>query len=115
MSRWHNTTPRSVDTPEPGFFRMRLVRGGPWVAAELRRDADGAWTALIDGVPSQPSSPDPAVAADVFRIWHGAEAVTASEHAYLIERAAWARQHSPDSPEATPRQPIRLGRLPPVF
>ena len=28
---------RNLNKPEPGYFKMRLVRGGPWVPARIRR------------------------------------------------------------------------------
>lgn len=104
---------RRVDQPEPGHFRIRLVKGGPWVAAEIRH-VDGAWVALIDGVPKTPH-PDPAQAEDVFRVWHYGERILPHEHQYLIEFAAYVRVHIPDAPEANPTRPIAIGREPPPF
>ena len=93
---------------------MRLVKGGPWVAAEIRYE-DGRWTGLIDGKPGDISSPDPAQAEPVFRIWHSAESIPAHEHAYLIERARYCRTHEPNAPEANPTRPINVGSEPPAF
>lgn len=107
--------PRRVDLPEPGLFRLRLVRGGPWVAAEIAQDEVGRWTATIDGAVLEPSHTDAALAEGVFRVWHYGHAIGASEHAFLVERALWSRIHAPDSPEANPKQPIRIGALPPAF
>lgn len=115
MSHRRDQAPRRVDEPSPGLFQIRLVRGGPWVAAEIERDALGVWRAAIDGVPQEPGHPDPAQAEGVFRIWHYGHPIGASEHAYLIERAKWARNHAPDSPEANPKRPVRVGSLPPAF
>lgn len=109
-------TPRRVDQPEAGHFKLRMVRGGPWVAAEIECDAQGVWSATIDGErQSGGAHTDPALAEGVFRIWHYGHAIDASEHAYLVERARWARIHAPDSPEANPTLPIRVGSLPPAF
>lgn len=109
-----NQAPRRVDQPEAGLFKTRITRGGPWVAAEIRCE-DGRWCALIDGVAQEPNHTDPALAEGVFRIWHYGERISDSEHAFLLERARWARIHAPDSPEANPERPINLGALPPAF
>jgi hypothetical protein len=106
--------PRRVDLPQPGLFKIRLVRGGPWVAAEIAQDEAGRWSATIDGAAAD-SHPDPAQAEGVFRIWHYGSVIDASEHAFLTERARWARTHAPDSPEANPKRPISVGAMPPAF
>lgn len=41
-------TPRPVDVPVPGFFRVRMAKGGPWVPARIMHE-DGLWLVLIDG------------------------------------------------------------------
>jgi hypothetical protein len=115
MAHDRNQTPRRVDQPTPGLFKLRLVRGGPWVAAEIECDALGVWSATIDGERQEPPHPDPALAECVFRIWHYGQETDASEHAFLVERARWARIHAPDSPEANPTRAIRIGSLPPAF
>lgn len=116
MSDRRNQAPRRVDQPEPGYFRIRLVKGGPWVAATIERDQHGVWSAIIDNQRSSGAAhTDPALATDVFRIWHYGERITPAEHAYLVERAAYCRLHMPDAPEANPTQPITIGRLPPAF
>jgi len=114
MAHDRRQAPRRVDQPEPGLFKLRLVRGGPFVAAEIHRDDAGRWIATINGKAAD-GHPDPALAEGVFRIWHYGIRISASEHAFLVERAAWARVHSPDNPEANPERPIRLGALPPAF
>lgn len=65
---------RPVDDPKPGFFRMRLVKGGPFVGAEIRhgapRDPETGgimeersfmWETIIDGKLARDPSPDPAL------------------------------------------------------
>lgn len=113
MSERRNQPTRRVDQPEPGYFCIRLVKGGPWVAAEIRH-IDGAWLALIDGVPKTPH-PDPAQAEDVFRIWHYGERIPNYEHAFMVQWAAHVRVFQPDAPEANPTRPINVGREPPPF
>lgn len=115
ISERHQQAARRVDEPSPGHFRIRLVRAGPWVAAEIRRSDEGVWSAWIDGAAMEPANADAALAAEVFRIWHYGEIIAEHEHAYLVERARWARTHAPDAPEANPTRPIRIGSEPPAF
>lgn len=116
MTHRRDQEPRRVDVPEPGFFAIRLVKGGPKVAATIERDAAGVWSTTIDGVrQSGAAHTDPALAEGVFRIWHYGERITEAEHRYLIDFAAYVRVHVPDAPEANPTQPIVIGRLLPAF
>lgn len=105
--------PRAVDKPEPGYFLLRLVRGGPHVAARILHD-DGQWQAIIDGVAADPHA-DPAQAVGVFRIWHGGRRCTQAEYDYRLSLKSWAVAAMPQHPAAQPRQPIDLASLPPVI
>lgn len=105
---------RVVDQPQPGLFKMRLVRRGPFVPAKIEK-IDGKWTATINGAEQWPPSADPVAAAGVLRIWHGAAAITAQEYEYLIELKAWAEASAPEHPAANPTKPIDLSSLPPVY
>lgn len=113
--RFRGEAPRQVDQPQAGQYAMRLVRGGVEVGAEIVLHPDGRWQAIIDGTPQEPAHTDPAQAAGVFRIWHGARRIPSHEHAYLLARGQWARSHAPDHPAADPTQRVRLSDLPPVF
>lgn len=116
---------RPVDDPKPGFFRMRLVKGGPFVGAEIRhgapRDPETGgimeersfmWETIIDGKLARDPSPDPAQAG-VFRVWLSGEQITEPEYRFLVADAKWARQHAPDDPIAQPTKPVTLADLPP--
>jgi hypothetical protein len=106
---------RSVDQPEPGWFEMRLVKGGPPVAARITRDEQGLWGAWIDGVPCGAMHTDPTLAAGVFRIWHGGRFCTEAEHDYRLAMKAWALEHDGNHPAANPTKPINLGARAPLF
>lgn len=114
MAHDRRQAPRRVDQPRPGLFKLRLVRGGPWVAASIEQDDAGRWVATVAGVRSEGHA-DPALADGVFRVWHYGHVITASEHAFLLERARWATIHAPDSPEANPERAINVAALPPAF
>lgn len=111
-------TPRAVDKPEPGFFRLRLIKGGPWVPAQIRR-VGTEWHATIAGVLSvyqselDDSCPSDAVA--VWRIWHGGKEINEDDYQLMLQRMAWARRDMPDHPAANPDKPVDMTKLPSLF
>ena len=105
---------RRIDQPEPGYFLLRLVKGGPQVAACIRHDA-GLWSAEIDGEPCGPAHADPSQADGVFRIWHAGRPTTAEEFAYRLQLRSWAVANDPSHPAAQASRPVDLRVLPPLF
>jgi hypothetical protein len=108
-----NQPPRAVDKPEPGWFEMRLVRGGPLVAAAVYFE-NGLWQAAIDGKLG-PASADPALADGVFRIWHGAERCDREIFEFRRDVKTWAMANDPSHPAANPREVIDLHSRRPLF
>jgi hypothetical protein len=104
---------RRIDAPEAGYFLVRLVRNGPWVAARIVRDEHG-WHAVIDGKRGE-SNHDPALADGVSRIWEWGRRVTQTEHDYHREMGAWARGYAPQHPAADPTRPYDPLTAPPSF
>lgn len=112
---------RNAGRPEPGFFALRLVKGGVEVAARITygptRDPDTGdaldrshyYAAEIDGQPDP--SPAPSPSDRVFRVWHYGRRIAESEFRYLTERGRWAREHAPAAPEANPRARVDLATL----
>jgi hypothetical protein len=115
---------RRIDRPEPGFFKLRLVRGGPFVAAVIfmpcpmvPADPDihpGEWCTPLDRsrhlearIDGRPAAPD--------RVWIGGRPIDSREYRYLIEGAAWDRSYAPEAPAANPTRAIDLTQLPPIF
>jgi hypothetical protein len=105
---------RVVDQPKVGYFKLRLVKRGPWVGARIDQ-IDGKWVATIDGTEQSPGHEDPVEAKGVLKVWHAGQFISQPEYNYLVQLAAWAREHSPDHPAANPGKPIDLATLPPVF
>ena len=107
---------RAIASPEPGFFRLKLTKGGPWVPAILYRpcpiefapetfqavDRHYRLVAEIDGK-----------LVDVHRVWTSGERITLAEYLYLKADHAWARQYAPHLPEANPGRAIDFDTLPP--
>jgi hypothetical protein len=83
---------RPIAEPEPGYFRMRLVKGGPWVAARIWIPF-GILMGEINGGEADPH-----------RIWESAERISV---------AAWLALMR--DPPANPDQPIDLAAMPPPF
>ena len=114
---------RQIDQPRPGYFKMRIVKGGPFVGAEIRhgpsRDPETGeelerswlWEALIDGKHARPPACDP-MNAGVFRIWESATEISEHEYRFMISDAEWCKQHAPEEPKSKPNAEINLVNLP---
>lgn len=113
------TAARSI-RPACGFFRLRLVAGGPWVPARISRpchctvlggagQVEHPWTDACDRFPpllAEIAGREPATdAATVERVWTG-QPVEEAEWRRLVAVAGWARDFAPDAPEATPERAI---------
>jgi len=103
------------DEPEVGFFKTKLVSGGPWVAVHIwdgpptdpltGETLDRSWRlqALVNDEPEDPTT-----------IWPGPVPIPQEEYDYLLTVRAWALEHNPDDPAAAPRRRIDMNKLPPI-
>lgn len=82
---------RIIGQPRPGFFKMRLVRGGPYVAARIWQ-AGEALKAHINAFP-----------ADLDRVWEFGREIGADEYKRLMGSALVASE------------PADLSRMPSPF
>lgn len=108
--------PRFASRPEPGFFKTRLVRGGPYVPARIFREP--AVDPLTGEVMERPCLLQAEIAGracDPERVWHFAWPIEEAEYRYLVATAAWAERHAPSEPAANPGRAIDLNDLPPLF
>ena len=117
---------RNIGEPRPGFFKLRKVRGGPYVGARIVHgpptdpltgetlDRSWLWETWIDGALVRSPSPEP-VKAGVFRVWYHGSEIPEAEYRYLIDDREWCRRNAPQSPEATPDQAVDLESMKPVF
>ena len=119
-------SPRALAKPEPGFYRVRLIRGGPWVAARISYgpppdpetgeplDRSWFWTVEIDG--QLYADPSPSWRrAGVDRVWLFGEKITEAEYDYLLAMRHHAVTHEPALPAAQPDKPVDLLRVPTPF
>jgi hypothetical protein len=89
----------------PGYYRLRLTKGGPWVAAHVAENGSctigGKEVDLTDGLP--PGWP-----------WHpldGGKLI----YDYMIDNAKWCASFDRDDPRARPRNPVDIERMRPPF
>jgi hypothetical protein len=107
---------RIVDQPQPGFFRLRLVRGGPWVCARIYIPCP------MDPFTGEPTERPRLICAEIngedveaHRVWHFGEPITASEFEFLLAESRWAHRYSPADPKANPRKKIDPLNIPRLF
>jgi hypothetical protein len=106
------TAPRVSDKPSPGHYLLRLVRGGPWVAAEISLGDDG-WTVMIDGAVDGPAH-DPWSLPNMERVHFYGRPTTIEDAQYRIGRKRWAEIYAPHDPAANPTKRIDLDRFTPI-
>lgn len=118
--------PRNIAAPEPGYWMIRLVKGGPAVPAMIEcrphepgnpfnvldRSPRSLWHAEIDGEP-----------ADVERVWNARPVpgpddkpqITRAEYDYQVALGRHAKEYLPNHPRANPRSKIDLMTVPLPF
>lgn len=121
-----------TDTPQAGFYRMRLVRGGPVVAVRIwfgapvidgeEQDRAPQWCVEIDGKSDRWEIDDDTgyrcrVPLDVDMAWPRCawHPVDRREYDFLLRRKTWAVEHAPEHPAANPHQPVDVRHLKPGF
>jgi hypothetical protein len=111
--------PRLIEKPEPGFYKLRLARGGPWVAAIIFRpcpiEFDPETFQHVDRVYHLQAEID-GKSVELLRVWEYGRPVDQAEYEYLCGDRDWCRRHAPERLEAaTPRDYFRVDLLPPIF
>lgn len=96
----HDEPSRAIADPQPGYFRVRQVKNGPFVAARIWFRF-GIWGASINKVACGAEDADPTRADGVFRVWTTGTRITAPEYAELVR-----------SPPTSPGLPINIGSMP---
>lgn len=107
-----------IDEPVPGYYRMRLRKGGMHVAVRIwhgppndpvtGEELDRSWRfqAEINGR-----------YAEIDRVWPSCagEPIDEAEARYLTERQRWGEENAPDSPQANPMKRVNLLTAPLPF
>lgn len=111
-----------TEEPQDGYFKSRLVRGGPFVPIRIHRgrpvidgeeqDRGERWLVTVDGATDfMETGPDGYrchVLFDVGRFWPWCARypIPEDEYHFLIDKAEWAKAHAPERPEASPREAV---------
>lgn len=109
--------PRQLGRPEVGFWRLRLVKGGPLVGACIK------WV-RTDAEPDEPGNDmtgtrSPFLAAfindqpvDIDRVWHSKGVpIDEAEYRFMCAEAAWATAYAPTEPAARPHERVNIRQL----
>ncbi len=93
-----------IDRPQPGFYRTRLVKGGPWVAARIW------WDDSIQDRPAMLLGEVAGEEADAWSLWPRVvgQQIAENEYRFMTADADWCRQNAPDEPQANPRRAVDL-------
>ena len=102
--------PRRTDRPQPGFYTLRLVRGGPPVGAEIIHDENGQWWCSVDDVLYGPAA-DPFQIDALCQVHAYGQDASEAEVRYRVNLKRWAVAYSPSHPSANPRRPINSDQL----
>jgi hypothetical protein len=100
---------RNIAVPEPGYYKRRLVKGGPWVTVRFFRTDTGALAVEVDGQTHDPSGAPYEPGWEWPVCWPSDEA----EYRHMERLRTWALDHAPHHPAARPRERIDLGTMPP--
>lgn len=106
-----------VDRPIPGWYRRRLVRGGPWVPVLIYwRCPMGEDCLPLDRSPvllCQVAGED----ADPYAQWShvAGNPISAIDYEVMVRQRAWDIRYDPASPAANPKVRVDIRALPPAF
>jgi hypothetical protein len=100
--------PRQIGRPEPGYYKRRLVGGGPWVSVRFYLE-DGEMRVEVDGQTHRGDGERH----DPHEVWPLSWPSTEQEYTFLCQLREWAQRFAPHHPAARPRERINLGELPP--
>lgn len=105
---------RTLDQPRPGYFRLKLVRHGPWVPATIRscQHEPGEPENILDRPPYLVATIGDKDA-DPYTVWERGDRITEAEYRWRLALREWAR--GTRQPEATPTRPADIATLPSIF
>jgi hypothetical protein len=116
-------TPRPIDRVSPGCFKLKRIRGGPWVAALIlysEMPEGGYWSAVINGRASplyaaRADGQCPNDAPEVWDVWHHGREITPEDYRLMLAVKSWAEEKMPEHPAAKPGRKIDISRSDPLF
>jgi len=93
--------------PGPGWFKVRFVKKGPWVAAKLDIE-DGICTVTVDGKEQAREDNHRWIAEIGDAVYPLGPRIDEPEYLQILAYVQWAQDHSPEDPVLSPRKPINL-------
>lgn len=103
------------NAPQCGWYKRRMIRNGPFLAAEIWMDQDVLDGELISD--EKLRCEVNGAAADPIDQWTflAARPITEKEFRHLRQMTTWTRVNAPDEPLANPHQPVDHLRTPIPF
>lgn len=100
--------PVNLEEPKEGYYRCKLIRGGPWQPVRI-------WVDHVEDRPSLLLATLNGKDIDPYQVYarcYGHQ-IQYSEYLYLTSLNEYAVKHAPDMPEAKPGEPVNFGKLKP--
>lgn len=112
---WARGEKRDPNTPEEGFFAVRLVKKGVECGAKLVLRGE-TWTAYVNEELTGTSNDNavPGVYGPIERVWLFGRRIDQAEYYFLIARYRHAKEHDPESVFANPDRPINFRLMKPI-
>lgn len=110
--------PETTADPMPGFYKRRLVKGGPWVPARiwLFQEIDDLTGELIDDERLQAEVGGRYADPEDLWPWVCGNPISEQEYRFLAATAEWSQRNAPDEPMANAHQAVDWMRVPtPTF
>lgn len=117
------TSVRSTTDVIPGFYSVRLVKGGPRVPARVLigchctilggdDNALHEWTMQCDRGPVTVGILS-GVEVEPEKVWRAGalQEISQADYELLLAQARWDAAHDPDAPLANPRQPVDFSKV----
>jgi hypothetical protein len=114
--------------PEPAYLKLKLRRGGPWVPAIIWRPCPLILPDPLDEtapgpedwcMPTDRARPLRARIGDdevsPLEVWGRGPRIDVVEYRWRLALRNWAVNHAPAQPEARPKEPVDLAKLPSLF
>lgn len=104
--------PEVTQEPQCGFFKRRLVKGGPFVPCKIwmfQPTQDGE---LVGDETYQCEVNGQYADAEDQWLWLCQNPITEAEYHYLMATVTWAANYSPDHPLSDPNKPINNLKTP---
>lgn len=109
-----------VSKPRPGYYRVKLVKGGPWVpvcilhyhGAGVRARYKRSRPGILFAVVGEQCITDENKVLELWPFVAG-NPIEPETYYHMQRLAKWARENDPNAPEANPRKPIDVHTLPP--